>query len=501
MNYAFSRQPFIWLAITIAVLVGIFLTNIFDPINVGILLSVVGCLSLPLLIKCYHPLLIVSWNAMITPYFLPGAPHLWMIFAYLGFIVALVLRVVYPERKFPTTGGVSTAILVFAILLVATGLTGGLGGRIFGSEVYGLKKYFAIGAAIAGFFALISRPISITKARLAIWAFFLPGLTALLSNLAFLAGEKFYFLYWVFPPFYALYQLPEFVPGTFGISRLGGGLVASYCLASAVIVLYGLRGILDITKPWRLMLLVAAILLGLLSGFRIALAYIGMALFFAFFMERLYKTIWLPIILGVSAATALLVLPNADKLPLPMQRALSFLPIRIDPVAKYDAEASLWWRVTMWQELWPEVKKQFWWGRGFTIDARAWNLATEGQRRGFVRPYELALISGDYHNGFLGIIIPLGIWGIIVFLWFLIASLALLYEYYRSSPPELLTINRGLFVLFLVNAVVYFAFFGALDLDLQKFTGIVGLSVALNSKIIPRQSNDRSIGLAHGVNH
>ena len=41
-------------------------------------------------------------------------------------------------------------------------------------------------------------------------------------------------------------------------------------------------------------------------------------------------------------------LPFVQKMPLMVQRSLSFLPIEINPLARQDAEHSTEWRVKMW---------------------------------------------------------------------------------------------------------------------------------------------------------
>ncbi len=94
--------------------------------------------------------------------------------------------------------------------------------------------------------------------------------------------------------------------------------------------------------------------------------------------------------------------------------------------------------------------------------------------------YWASMIAGDYHNGALSVIVPFGIWGMIAFVWFLWGGGRLLYFNYKYGDPALQSINRFLLASFIVQAFMFFAVFGALSSDLFKFTGWLGLSVALN---------------------
>lgn len=477
-----------------AVLVGLLLTSLDTPTSIGMLVCFVMLLAFPLIAKWYHPLLVATWNAAITPYFIPGSPYLWMIFAVVGLVVAMVQRAVYPERKFLPTHGVSVPLIVLALLVLATAVSGGLGARILGSDVYGGKKCFYILASIVGFFVLVSQPIPVNRAKLYVALFFFSGVTALISNFALLGGEKFYFLYYLFPVSPALYQLSDISPGMIGISRIGGGLLASTAIVSGTLALYGMRGVLDLTRPWRFCLFAGGVMLAMLSGFRISLLYIGLAAAIMFVLEGLHKSMWLLVAVAVLGISALLVLPNTERLPLAMQRSLCWLPVKVDPLVRRDAEYSLLWRVRMWEDLLPEARKHIFWGKGFAINADDWHFAFEHGRRGGMSEHELAMISGDYHNGILALVIPLGIWGLLSFIWFIVVSIRVLYKNWRYGPECFRTINCALLAFFLTHSIIYFAVFGAPDLDFYKFTGLVGLGIALNGAVDrgrPRKPNSK----------
>jgi hypothetical protein len=93
---------------------------------------------------------------------------------------------------------------------------------------------------------------------------------------------------------------------------------------------------------------------------------------------------------------------------------------------------------------------------------------------------EWMLVAGNFHNGPLSVIIPLGIWGAIGFVWFVVASLKYLYRNYRHGDPELRRVNTVLLVFFTAKLLSFLVIFGAFSSEFYMFTGLMGLSVALN---------------------
>jgi choline-glycine betaine transporter len=90
------------------------------------------------------------------------------------------------------------------------------------------------------------------------------------------------------------------------------------------------------------------------------------------------------------------------------------------------------------------------------------------------------ILSGDYHNGPLSVLIPFGIWGVLAFLAFVIAALRLLYLNFRYGEDALRRINTFLLSFFITKIFMFMTVFGAIHLDIAVFAGIVGLSVSLN---------------------
>ena len=60
------------------------------------------------------------------------------------------------------------------------------------------------------------------------------------------------------------------------------------------------------------------------------------------------------------------------------------------------------------------------------------------------------------------------------------ASVRLLWRNYKYGDPEIVNINRFLFVAFVVQTIFFITVFGAFYVDLAKFVGIVALGIAMN---------------------
>ena len=202
-----------------------------------------------------------------------------------------------------------------------------------------------------------------------------------------------------------------------------------------------------------------------------------------FWFERLYKDRLLIFFVVAFALLACGMFAWSDKLPLAVQRSLSFLPLRIDPSARLDAEGTLEWRLQMWKTLLPEVPKYLFLGKGFAYSGTDYYLTQEAVRRGIYTSYEDTLVNGNYHQGLLTLIIPFGIWGAIGLMWFWAAGLRVLYSNYRHGLSELQAINTFLISFFVARLIFYVLFYGQYDLDLCQFTGVVGMSIALNQGV------------------
>lgn len=473
------------LCIPLAIMTGYLLSDPLDPSSTMFVALTVGLLSIPLLMSGYHAVLIFSWNAVITPAFLPGQPYLWVPLAVLGLGFAIVNRLTSSHVRLISVPFITRPLLcLMAVVLVTAYFRGGLGLHSFGSETYGGRNYAYIFAAILGYFALSSQRIPTQRAQFFTGLFLLTGVTGLIPNLAFLGGKAWYFLFYLFPPDLAFEQAARAnsVDMEFGrVVGLGPFATALFCW---LLARYGIRRIFSLRHPWPFLLFLVTMIAAGFTGFRSVLLLFVSILAVQFWFEGLFK--WKTVVpaLAILGLSAGVLLPNADKLPLVVQRTLSIFPVRLSPVAEMSAEGSSEWRLEMWQQVLPEVPQYLLKGKGFAIDPT--DLALSEFNNRFNIGYSAAIAAGDYHNGPLSLVIPLGIWGFLAFGWFVVAALRYLHRVYRYGDPELRTINTFLLASFLARIVIFTFIVGSFFSDLFVFTGIVGFSVSLNGATLPQ---------------
>ena len=165
-------------------------------------------------------------------------------------------------------------------------------------------------------------------------------------------------------------------------------------------------GLINPKRPLIVLGFVIVMAAVLLSGFRSLLIWVGMMYIAAAIIRRRHIDIFVGLVAGIMLLS-ILVGGNRQifELPLPMQRALSFLPGNWDPIAKGDAESSADWRYDMWKEVMTTdtyiENKYIGDGFGFSMDDLQFqaqiqfsgNVVTpEMMQEHFMR-------SGEYHSG------------------------------------------------------------------------------------------------------
>lgn len=482
-TFVVSRAQLVYaLCLPLAVVLGYLLADPMDLGSIAVVTAVLGLLSVPIFIRWYHPILILGWNAAVQPYFLPGQPSLWMLLAVAGITFALLNRFVSPDARFIHVPSLAKPLLFLLVVVIFTAsVRGGIGLRMLGSSTFGSKSYFWLMAAIAGYFALSSQRIPKERAGLFAGVYFLIGLTALIPNLAWLGGTSTEFLFYLFSPSFAGEQLTT---GT-ELTRFGGLTAASIALECALLVRYGIRELFDWHRPWRLGLFLMAAAGALFCGYRNILILFGVILIVQFYFERLYTARILISIASVALVAGVVLIPSVDRLPMVAQRTLSFLPIPISPTAKLMGERSTDWRLDVWRDALPDIPPHLLVGKGYNVDPVDLDFSYHNSIRHYMSSSEWFVVAGNFHNGPLSVIIPLGLWGAIAFTWFIVAALRFLYRNYRFGDPDLRKINTILLAFFIAKLLLFLVVFGALGSELYIFTGIAGLSVALNGAESP----------------
>lgn len=134
----------------------------------------------------------------------------------------------------------------------------------------------------------------------------------------------------------------------------------------------------------------------------------------------------------------------------------------------------------MWSAVVPEMPKYLWLGKGYALNPTDMFLTMQAVRRGYAPDYGVSLQVGDYHNGPLSVYMSFGLPGSIAFLVFLIAIGRALYLNNKNGAAGAMTFNRFLLAFFVAKVLFFLSIFGSFHSDLATFTGIAGLTVALN---------------------
>jgi len=473
-------------AIPLALVLG-YLVATPDMASIGVVLMVLFFLAVPLFIQWNHWVLIFLWNSVFVAGFLPGQLQLWTIFAALTFGMGVIHRVIGHSSFLRAPELTKPVLFLGAVVIVTAKIRGGLGLKVLGSSSFGGKNYFYLLASIVGYFALTSQSISISKSARAVRLYFLSGLSFGLANLVYILGPAFYFVYYLVSPDVAMGQAQaDFAVNI--VKRLTGLAPCATALLCFLLARWGIRGILLWRAPWRLLLFVGAVTAGLFSGYRSEVGLLCVLLIILFIVEGLWKTFYLPSLAFVGLLCAIPILLFANRMPDSVQRALAFLPLKLDTQVRTDTEASTIWRHEMWDQVWPEVPKYLLIGKGYAIDPVDLYLTTEATRMGLYSNYEAFIVAGDYHSGPLSVLMPFGIFGAIGFLWVLAAGTKVLCSNRRYGDPRLKSINNFLLSYFLAQCLIFFFVFGALNSQLSVFLGILGLSVSINGGVCRKKA-------------
>ncbi len=480
-----QRLVILAVILALAAIIGYLLADPTEIESVAVVGLVVSVLVLPWMLKWHHPVLVIAWNASVIVFFLPGQPYLWMLMALISLGLTVLNRFLDPNFKLTSVPFVTWALLFLAaVVFVTAQATGGVGLRSMGGNVIGGKKYYLIWFAILGYFALSVRPLPAVRAGFYGVLHFASGMTTMVSTLAYVAGPAAYFLYAIFPTDFAMHLVAKDYSTDYmaaNISRFSGFAGVGQALVPFFFIRWGVRGLLDWTRPWRMAGLILVVGVSLLGGFRSTLGLFGLLFLIQFWNEGLLRTKLFPALIVASAAGLVALYLTAGWMPMAVQRSLTVLPfIPVSNIARMDAEGSTKWREDMWKQLEPEIANHFWLGKGYTASQTTYRLEQEAFRMGLAQDYEMMILAGDYHSGWRSIMIPFGIWGILAFSAFLFAGFRVLWRNRNKGEGIFKRVNLFLLTYFIAKTIFFFFVFGAIASDLFVFTGLVGLSVSLN---------------------
>lgn len=477
-----SRAQLVYgLCLPLAALIGFFLADPLRFSSLAVMGLVATVLLWPLFLRWYHPLLVGTFHSIFMFTFLPGSPPVWFLIAVAAFAAVVVNRCLDARVRLVPPGGVAWALgaIVFVVLGTAI-LRGGAGMGSLGGTSLGGKKYITMLIAVMTYFVLVSRPVPPHRAMFYMALFTLPGITGLLTHFAYSSGMHWAFKFMDPGPTWSQAVMETDVYGR-ALFRSTPVMNAASSILSFLAAWIGVRGMLNLRRPWGLLVVLGCLVVGTLGGFRIFLVSTALFLGVLFFLEGLHRTRKTVLVLALALAGIGVAALVVDRLPASVQRTLSFLPIRVDPNVRQDAMGSVTWRLEMWEALRKEIPKYLVVGKGYAIDPTALQFSGHNARYGYGMQAEWAVLAGEYHNGPLSVLIPLGIAGALAFGWFLVASIRRLRWFCRHGDPALRQINRTLYAMFLAKTLLFMVFFGSFYSELASFVMMVGLAESLNT--------------------
>ena len=155
----------------------------------------------------------------------------------------------------------------------------------------------------------------------------------------------------------------------------------------------------------------------------------------------------------------------------------------LHPLAVESGRDTVEWRFKMWSGLARQIPQHLVLGKGYALTAEEYQLTSSTAfYYNDLDPSQNGLaLAGDYHNGWLSVILPFGLWGSAAFLWFLAAGGWVLLRNYRYGDPEMKRYNTFLLAYYLESILMFWG--GSLHSDMLNFGALVGLSVSLNGGV------------------
>jgi hypothetical protein len=468
-----------------------------EPMSRGSVLVVGGLFTLlliPILLRWHRPMLVFAWNSSIIVFVLPGTPPLWMPIAGAAFLILILQWIIEKKTPLLTVRSINWVLgIILVVALITAYVRGGIGLQAMGSEAYGGKRYVFIIGAIVGYYALTLVRFPADKVERYVTLFFLGGLTHAIGNAIAFAGPSLYWLFSVFSYQNALSQIQAEYSG-YELVRIGGVSVAMIYLLYFFLARYPIRQILSLDRPWLPFAVLGSAVLGTLGGFRSNMLLMGIVFAFKFFLDRLFWTRQFFALLLFGAILAAVTLPFADKLPYPIQRTISFIPyVPVDPFVRNDAMGSTYWRLEMWSVLMDDLPQYLLIGKGYVINPTDLYMLEHSMMRGFLESFEGALIAGDYHSGPLSVLVNFGIPGALAWLVFCVISLRAFVRNFRYGEERWRNLNGLLLALYAGKIVFFFFIFGDFALQLYEFTGLLGLSIAINGGVREKPATPRPV--------
>jgi hypothetical protein len=378
---------------------------------------------------------------------------------------------------------------LLGILLYHYISSGDIGIKIFGGTSWGGRRYYKI------FLAVLTIPL-ITSFSGASWsdfqkvpvAYFLGSFVDVIpSTLSTLLPQTAPYIY----RFYSSVNIGEYgkeIMGNFSgeaaITRYGAFAQLGTAVALLVLCYNPFRTWLNPKRLWILPSLLGCLALCALSGFRSYILRLGVAVLVAVFATARFRVL-LVLPVGIVVLLGLAGLQGSVlHYPLPIQRALSFLPGQWDARASQETKGSSDWRKDIKELFYAEYfRKAPILGQGYSFDPTLAKMETDiylriAQRMGN-DPYAQVrsfIEMRQPHEGDVHILLVTGVVGTFFFVAFCLSTcLSSLRGLLRTPVTEIAPTQVWCAALLFQQAISFFVVFGDLTLALMAICPVAAI--------------------------
>lgn len=360
--------------------------------------------------------------------------------------------------------------IFFGLVLVVTMAFRGTGFRMLGDSKWGGMRYVDIIVAMSFFLVARNFPLGVRQCKISLVVMCLLAFIPFLAEICYVLTHGVIFQqFYIFQPS-GWDALQSFEKEE--LTRFTTGALISEYLTMLPFLLFPFR------KAYRLLyivLIVAAQLLGALSGHRLTI--IMNILFIVFYSFITTKGRRLPYFITLTVMTALLfalALIFARHLPLSFQRTISWVPfIEIAPEAAMSASGTIVWRSLIWKEALREIPKYWLLGKGYAYDfSELYSALRSGH-------YDLdwPIIQAAYHNGPLSLLIGMGTVGFVAGVGLLVT---LFWRHFRLinaawKDNDLHRIHLVLSVRLMVYILIFLLLYGDVFVSFPTIFMLAGL--------------------------
>ncbi len=423
--------------------------------------------------------------------FIPGSPAPWhLMTAVVGcfFLLRWLTRV---QKIHLRWSGMETAIFLVALTVLQAFLRNPTGLLILGGDVAGGKPYFVFGVAIIAYFLISTAESDIKTWRWAVIAYIIFALgDACISAISGLSPAFASYMIRFYSNVSFLATQSEDYTGNVLESRITEFATLGSILGLVACSFWRPLAALDLSKPYRIVIALAAVVLTLLGGFRGNAVLLFTHCSLGSILRRKFLDVFVvSIAITLLIAGVLIAIPTY-KLPYSVQRILTILPgAQVESRIAQDAEKSSQLRFEMWKLVLTTdryiANKLL--GDGFQyssneLAAREALMLGDYRMTGGMNTEEMFLATGSYHGFHAETIRFTGVIGLIAATAALIVFAVFAHRcinYYRGER-EWGTV-LFLCIPFLIHPLWYWLIFGAFRNDFPPLIALAGMIKLLSS--------------------